>query len=995
MLNFVKALSLLTSCVVLASCGGGGGGGGAAEEPGQIRLTISVSSNSVPANTGAFPPDPDSDFIVEVDVRVTNANGGAIEDGTIVTLRVSPATRGQVSIPDDPTTGVDEFSVLSQNVSNSTVGGFATFFLHSLTQTGTVTLTASATDPNSGQSRSASRTVNVVDGPDPIDQLSFIASRSTLPANVSGVPVFLGSPYISEVNITALRRDGTPIVGDDVLSVAIAPVNIAAFSTLDDPDTDDNEIEILLGGGPISTNGQGLGVAFVHSFDSPGVATLSVSFVDPDTGDTVSDSFDIEVVEQGATGVPNEIFFNVDAQPIYVQGTGGNDAAQFEIVLEDGAGEPVADPIDWNNLQISVLREGPNTGETVTANNFNGVPQQGMNIRSATVNGSSSVVLRTGTDPGIVTVQVTADRADNNVSNGLQDPVSDLRDFVVSDGRLFALEITVPDTDAILVNAVSPDAMVDPGTGIPVGPDGTYSLTVTALALDRFGQPVLPGTPIDFGVIGAPLVGFPTNGGGVFPLSGSDGNPNEGGVLFTSLSGQFQTAGGGAGPADTLVLLTEDTPDQDLEGARSIATVDTDTRLTVTSRFNTNNTTGSEVDNGPVIDYAIGRASDASIGEVGFTDEIGAASVTMNYPVSQLGRSVIVWAQGAGEVNQNNFVETVGDVELTRLPGVADAVFAAFPEMIPGNRTVDVLLCLNDALGSPIQGVTIGFNVPDPMGATVTVDGQTGAGTVAAATGPDGCSVASVTSSGVSPGLTGNVPLDFFVGGLSDTVLIVPPNGDTSTLFAIPSALNANQNDREILLILLDAGGNPIEGVQITGSCMGTSGMSLVTLVEPPGATDANGETVAVIDAQVDFFGEAGSGICNFAAAGGNPTATVTITGFDLCAFDPDFSPSCGDNGGGTQIVTVTILTSGDGSGVITDNLNEFSCNALGAGMMSGDCTANLNMSDLANIMLTATPDMGSNFDTWGAACTGSTNAMSGIGGSGDDRVCTATFSVP
>ena len=72
--------------------------------------------------------------------------------------------------------------------------------------------------------------------------------------------------------------------------------------------------------------------------------------------------------------------------------------------------------------------------------------------------------------------------------------------------------------------------MVEEGELLPL--DGTYSLTVSAIATDRQGNPVLEGTPIEFGMIDEPAFGFPGSGQGTFSLSGTDGNPQEDGFLF-------------------------------------------------------------------------------------------------------------------------------------------------------------------------------------------------------------------------------------------------------------------------------------------------------------------------------------------------------------------------------------------------------------------------------------------------------------------------------
>ena len=216
-------------------------------------------------------------------------------------------------------------------------------------------------------------------------------------------------------------------------------------------------------------------------------------------------------------------------------------------------------------------------------------------------------------------IRATADRADNNVSNGISDPVSSTTSVIVSDGKLYSLKITSPNVNAILVNTVSGEVDPENEDIIPPDPDATYSLTVSALATDRQGNPVIPGTPIRFGSIDEPVGTFDS---GVtanrFLIAGGDGNPQEGGSLFTAPGGHFQTAGGGAGPGDALVVwgkTQHGAPEgnEDLESVVTVQRVNSETSLNTASPFNNNNTTGASVDYGPVLPYIIGRSQHGNI----------------------------------------------------------------------------------------------------------------------------------------------------------------------------------------------------------------------------------------------------------------------------------------------------------------------------------------------------------------------------------------------
>lgn len=889
MRTLLRALSMFFALAALTACGGGGGsggggGGGANEPPKAISLNVTANKTQLPANPGNITARPGSEFSTQVTVRVTRSDGSAVANGTSVTLSVNPAATGTLSIPDDPATAVNELTQRFQQVSTPTAGGDATFFFTSGTQTGTATLRASAPDPDTNRTQTDTLDIQVQPAPDSSGRIRFQATRTRLPANVAGVAPFIGSPFISEIQVSLDSSNGTPLPNGETVNFNIFPVELGALSTLDDPETADvNEFTVLLGAGFEEVN-SGQVKLFFHAFDKAGTATITVSYDDPETGETIFNTFDIEIVESGSTLLPDSVTFNQTDQPLYVQGSGGDTSIQFEAIVEDGAGEPVPDPEGRNNVRIELVNQGPSLGATLSGTNFAGNQVSGNSIRLATTNGRASASLRSGDKTGVQTVRVTADRQDNNVNNGIADPVSNLFDVTISDGQLFSLTLTNPNVNAIEINRVNPETVVQGDPEVPPDPDGTYSLTVSALGTDRGGNPVVPGTNVSFGILDAPLVGFPDAGPGSFALSGGDGDPDEGRNRFESPTGAFMTAGGGAGPGDTLALFAEQVQgNSDLEGSRKVDQVVTNTVLRVSQAFNLNDTTGSSVNNGPVIPYAIGRATHGSITDSALTDENGVATVQLNYPVSQLGRSVIIWAQGSGGLDTQGDPKTVGEVALAAYPGVAPGTLIASPSTLPANSTNDVTICVFDAVSSPIQGAPISFSVTNPQGAVVEVDGQTGSGTVSPATGANGCTVATVESTGVGEPAD-EIVIVFSFGGLSDTVEIVPP-GNT-VLLAIPSGFFGNGN-KEITLRYLDGGGSPIPGVQIVVDSCESDGGSL-TVLQPPGITNAAGETTAVVQANVDSIEGGASGTCTFAPAGGPPPeAVVTFQGADLCNFSP------------------------------------------------------------------------------------------------------------
>ncbi len=894
-----KLLAMGLASVLLAACGGGGGDGGGALAPpegGSMRYDFAGGVSTLPSNRTPMPPEPNSPYYAQLNVRVLRANGSPVADGTVVNIRTDNVRSVALSVLDDPTTtDVNEFTQFFGVINAQTSGGLATFFVHSQGDVGSATLTASSPDPeNSSRTLAIDIPFTVTQGPAPFQRIQIEAQRTVMPANVFGIAPFWGSPFITETTVTRRNIRGE-LLPSGTVQVTLNPITNTAYSTLDDPATPDiNEFEQLIGQGPEDFVAGKL-TLFIHSFNitgqatQPGPFTLTITAVDPDTGRNISAQQGYTIVAQ-APQLPANIEVIRPGASLYVQGSGGNNTLLMQALVTDGAAALIPDPpagATFNNVRFEIIDQGANGGETFRGVNAAGQNVQGRAVNVRTQQGIAGATLVAGTRQGTFLIRVTSDAADNNVDNGITSPVIRDETVIISDGKLFSLQITSPNLNALRTNRVSGGvAPIGGSTAIPTDPNGTYSLTISVLATDRQGNPVLPGTPIDFGLIDSPVSGFPQAGAGSFALSGGDGDPQEGGPLFTAPTGRFTTAGGGAGPGDTLLVFGEQaTGNRDLESARRIDRVTSASTLNVTQNFNFNDDTGAPVNNGPVLPYVIGRATIANITPNVPTNDIGVATTTMNYPVNQLGRLAAIWARGAGSVVQGA-QELVTDAELIVFPGAGPGTLVASPGQIPANRTATVTICVADALGAPIQGVPIGFNISNPS-TTTTVDGQTGTGVLNGLTGAAGCTTATVVTAGVANSVQAPSITFFGVGG-SAIVTVVPPT--ISLLQAFPSSFFGG-NGGPVRLRLINGNGEPIPGVLITGTCTGTGGAQIL-LTEPPGITNALGETLTRISAiNLDQPQSAASGSCTFAAAGGSPTTTVTLQGVNLCSIF--FSPLC------------------------------------------------------------------------------------------------------
>lgn len=686
--------------------------------------------------------------------------------------------------------------------------------------------------------------------------ITLTATTTTLPLNTSGLLPHDHGPNQAEVNISLRNADGSLMVGHDV-SVSISPVNVAAISVLDDGTA---HVDDLWGAYTIKgTNGQA--TAWVNSRAIAGSAVFTASAVDPTTTRTISQTQTFTITS-GVGPAPASITLVPNPTGVYLPSSAGGSTSTLTATVRDGGNQLVPDPVSGNagvdNIQFEIVG---NAGDARLSSNSVTGSVSGTSVTSHTVHGVATASFQAGaaTPQGPIQIRATVDRADNNVSNGIQDPVTSTTSVIVSDGKLYSLVITSPSLDSLRVNPPV-------SSGVTLTPDGTYSLTVSAQAQDKQGRPVTSGTPIAFGAIDSPLVGFPDQGAGSFAIQGNDGNPQEGGTLFTAPTGHFTSASGGAGPGDTLLVFGKAVPgNDDLESARVIANINSATSLNVARPFNPNDY-GNVVDYGPVLPYVIGRATEVNITASAVTNNVGVATAEMTFPVSRLGKAVYIWAQADGGPTPGGGTRLVSAISAFDFVGEAPATLSASPSPIAGNTTTFVTVCAKDARNEALQGAFIDFAFQGVAGQAI-LDGQSGSGTFSNPTGSSGCVSGSITTSGIAAAGVANI--QFSAGPDLSITVPISPVGNGLLLQVSPSALPPSGGS--VAIQVTGSDGSPQAGVGVSVACTGGVSSSV------PGPTNASGQTSATISNPGLVNNTGGS--CVYTAGGtGGPSATVTVT---------------------------------------------------------------------------------------------------------------------
>lgn len=872
-----QALFATAASLLLAACGGGGGGGNdSAFQPRGITVSVNpVSTSSTPFS------------VVGLTVRVTGDGGAPLADGTVVRLQVSPPGVGLVSSVTTTTPGAP--IPIGETVSAPISGGLANFRLHTRA-VGTAILTASVTDPATVERTvTGSANVTVAAGAPQDNRLVLQVQSLNLPINPNLTPnqaVFFGSPYIAEVTLIQRRLDGSLVPGtgegggtDGEFCNGGTGAGAAIGSGL-------NSLALWLPAEGIDDDGNirlcrsvtlginsGRSVFYAVALDQQGTATLAATGTDPQTGEALQAVVEFRV-SNGAPQLPGTVVIRTDDAPIYISTVNGNRAKQVEVDVRDGGGTLVPNPpTGVDNVRLEIVGGGQG-GERLRGVNGAGTIVQGDSVTLRSGNGIANAAFEAGTRAGPVTLRATSDRADNNVTNGIQDAISSTRQFNISDGQLFGLKIQTV-SESVSANVAGPA----PGN---TSPTATYRMLITARGVDRIGTPVPANTEIRFGLVDEPQVN------GQFTMANSNGNPQENGTLFTG-SGNFLS--GPAGPGDTLLVLGENVnDDRDLESARIVASVVSNDQLTVTQPFNPNDVSGTSVDRGAVYPFVVGRARDGSISAQGATNASGVASAILTYPTSRLGKRVFVWAQGFG-APVNGRQRLVSDVAEMTFAAAGPPVIIVTPTALTANRPTGMRVCVRDASGQPVPGASLSFAFNTP--ATGSINGVSAPG-LTPPTGSDGCVLLNVLANLV-PGATNDGELELRLG---TEVVEIPVVAQGTTILTIgPSpvpvfATLPNQIQVANIAVCASDGGGPIPGVTIGGTCTAptpTAPATLPAVLNPilPQLTNSDGCAVIpvnysnmIVQDGVNVVARTSS--CSITTNAG-VSATVTIQGTRRC----------------------------------------------------------------------------------------------------------------
>jgi len=263
--------------------------------------------------------------------------------------------------------------------------------------------------------------------------ISLRAAKSQLPINIANQPAGIGAYASFTTTLYVEAREGAdPILGgEDVFSCNLAQgLDTGALYYLDgDEEHEKDGVPLAYRSVTLGANSGGASFHF-HAGNKSGTARVTCSVTNP--RDSKVSSASVDIVVGAATGKPASVL-GVTQAPAYL-GTKNNtnlvrNNVGIQAFIMDDANQPISSSTAAN-LQVSILPLGAAAdGARLVSGN-----QSGSVLQVRTIGGVGQISLSSGLEIGSIILQYVTDRFDNDVTNGIQDPVTSLHAVPVVTG---------------------------------------------------------------------------------------------------------------------------------------------------------------------------------------------------------------------------------------------------------------------------------------------------------------------------------------------------------------------------------------------------------------------------------------------------------------------------------------------------------------------------------------------------------------------------------
>lgn len=260
------------------------------------------------------------------------------------------------------------------------------------------------------------------------------ADKKELPLNIAGVGPGMGvySPYTTTLYVEARKGNIAIPGGEDIFACNLSGgLSSGSLYYLDGKSEHETEVDDGNGGKikvpnayrsiTLGANSGGNSFHF-HAGDAAGAARITCSVTDPRDNRAKSASVDISV--GGTTGKPASVRMAAQTPGFLGTKTNANGLLRqmgIQVFVMDDTNQPTGSS-SGANVQVRILA---GTDAAQGARLVAG-PQSGTVLQLPSIGGIATFSLLSGNETGPIFMEVTTDRFDNNVSNGITDPITSI-----------------------------------------------------------------------------------------------------------------------------------------------------------------------------------------------------------------------------------------------------------------------------------------------------------------------------------------------------------------------------------------------------------------------------------------------------------------------------------------------------------------------------------------------------------------------------------------
>lgn len=267
----------------------------------------------------------------------------------------------------------------------------------------------------------------------PSYSIALTSPSSQLPVNTAGLLPNIGGPYTATLYIRAQDSSGKPVPDKaNAFSCNLEGLDTGALYYLDGKPEHEKEetvgtttIKVPIGYPSIALDSTAGGASFhFHTTSNPGTATVRCAYTDPNN-QIQSATFSISVGGPSSPSLQQVVFYPLVPGYLYARNWGQPTQASLRLSVSNAAGRPAPVPeVGVNNVRVRLLSQASGETAVLTGVSATGQAVRGQQIALPTAaDGTAQFNVESGSVTGTLLLEAVADRFDNNVDNGIADPV--------------------------------------------------------------------------------------------------------------------------------------------------------------------------------------------------------------------------------------------------------------------------------------------------------------------------------------------------------------------------------------------------------------------------------------------------------------------------------------------------------------------------------------------------------------------------------------------